>query len=183
MRRIPLSHRSHIIGFQSLGTGQAEHESALERDFVTLTSFADVHASLLSQPVTLWYAFDGKLRRYTPDYLVRRKVVRSEFVEVKYQSDLDANADRLKPAFAAAGQWAMANRCVFRVATEHDIRLPLLANAKRLLPLRERSVVPTAREKILAVVAAEGAPTFGEVLSELSGNRSLYVATVWRLLA
>jgi hypothetical protein len=37
LRCIPLSRRSHIIGVQPLATGIVEHESALERDFVTLT--------------------------------------------------------------------------------------------------------------------------------------------------
>jgi len=34
LRRIPLSGRSHIIGFQPLATVTTVHESALERDFV-----------------------------------------------------------------------------------------------------------------------------------------------------
>ena len=72
MRRIPLSRRSHIIGFQPLPTGTAEHESALERDFVTLTSFLDPTASIISQPVTLTFRDDLRARRYTPDYLIRR---------------------------------------------------------------------------------------------------------------
>jgi hypothetical protein len=49
-RRIPLSRRSHITGFQSLKTGTAEHESTLERDFVTLTCFVDPSAIITSQP-------------------------------------------------------------------------------------------------------------------------------------
>ncbi len=53
MRRIPLSRRSHVTGFQALATGVAEHESALERDFVTLTSWLDAGATITSQPVTL----------------------------------------------------------------------------------------------------------------------------------
>ena len=46
MRRIPLSRRSHITGFQPLPTGTAEHESALERDFVARTSLLDPAASI-----------------------------------------------------------------------------------------------------------------------------------------
>jgi hypothetical protein len=54
-RQIPLSHRSHIIGFQPLANGTAAHESTLERDFVTLTSFADPTAIIVSQPITLHF--------------------------------------------------------------------------------------------------------------------------------
>ena len=54
MRRIPLSHRSHITGFQTLPvSGLTEHESALERDFVALTTFRDAAARIISQPITL----------------------------------------------------------------------------------------------------------------------------------
>ena len=41
MRRIPLSRRSHVTGFQPARSGAVDHESALERDFVTLTRFLD----------------------------------------------------------------------------------------------------------------------------------------------
>ena len=71
MRRIPLSRRSHITGFQPVATGVAEHESALERDFVTLATFSDLTARISSQPVTIRFDDRGKLRRYTPDFLVR----------------------------------------------------------------------------------------------------------------
>jgi hypothetical protein len=47
LRRIPLSRRSHVTGFQALSTGTAEHESALERDFVTLTACLDPAAELM----------------------------------------------------------------------------------------------------------------------------------------
>ncbi len=83
MRRIPLSRRSHIIGFQPLPTGTAEHESALERDFVTLASFLDPTASITSQPVTVTFQDGLSTRRYTPDFLVRRVTGAAELVEVK----------------------------------------------------------------------------------------------------
>lgn len=181
-RRIPLSRRSHITGFQPLSTGVAEHESALERDFVTLTSFLDADTAIIAQPITLSFRHDGRTRRYTPDFLVRRSHA-SELVEVKYQADLDANSQRLQPAFDAARAWADGNRAVFRIATEHDIRGPLLMNARRLLPLRG---LPVDREIAIRVLTAIGSlptPTFGRVLAALKTNRSTTLATLWRLIA
>ncbi|TEE93995.1 hypothetical protein IPC1491_29260, partial [Pseudomonas aeruginosa] len=49
MRRIPLSRRSHITGFQPVRHKAVEHESALERDFVLLTQFRDPAAELVSR--------------------------------------------------------------------------------------------------------------------------------------
>lgn len=49
MRRIPVSRRSHITGFQTLTvSGLTEHESTLERDFVALTTFRDAAARIIS---------------------------------------------------------------------------------------------------------------------------------------
>jgi TnsA endonuclease N terminal len=117
-RRIPLSRRSHITGFQPLAAGIVEHESALERDFVTLSSFLDADAAIAAQPITLTFRHEGRSRRYTPDYLVRWSSRRTELVEVKYQADLDANEERLRPAFATARAWADRAGASFRVAAK-----------------------------------------------------------------
>ena len=95
MRRIPLSRRSHIIGFQPLPTGTAEHESALERDFVTLTSFLDPHAVITAQPITITFQIDGAAWRYTPDYSVAWSDGRREIVETARKIASDVAAGKL----------------------------------------------------------------------------------------
>jgi hypothetical protein len=163
-RQIPLSRRFHVIGFQPLATGSAEHESALERDFVTLTSFADSTARIVSQPVTIAFPDGPITRRYTPDLFVRRRAERSELIEVKYQADLRAQGARLAPAFEAAQTWACERHATFRIVTEREIRGPRLKNAQRLLPLRD---APLDREIAeLALIAARllQPPTFGSLL-------------------
>jgi len=107
MRRIPLSHRSHITGFQTLPlSGLTEHESALERDFVALTTFRDAAARITSQPITLSFREGPTLRRYTPDFLVHWSDGGSELVEVKYRADLREHWRELRPGFIAARLWA-----------------------------------------------------------------------------
>lgn len=180
-RRIPLSRRSHIIGFQCTPGGVTAHESALERDFVTLSSFVDAAATIRSQPVTIVFEDRGCRRRYTPDYLVR-DASWVELVEVKYQKDLQANWERLAPAFSAAEKWAQACQARFRIATESDIRGTFLENAKRLLPLRALPLdIKTA---MIARTHAHGLkqPTFGTLL-DLLPDRNLALATLWRLIA
>lgn len=158
MRRIPLSRRSHVIGFQALSTSVTEHESTLERDFVALTAFFDEGAEITAQPVTIRFEHEGKTRRYTPDFLVRSRGGAATLVEIKYRRDLRAQWARLRPAFAAARRWAIANGAVFRIVTERGIRGPRLGAAKRLLPLRTAPLdaalneLPASRETVLAVV-------------------------------
>jgi hypothetical protein len=127
-RRIPLSRRSHIIGFQWTPAGATSHESALERDFVTLTSFLTPAGVIQSQPVTIVFEDQGLRRRYTPDFLVTYSGG-TDLVEVKYASALEANWDRLAPAFSAAKQWANARNGRFRVAS--DPRLTSLLPRRR----------------------------------------------------
>lgn len=89
-RVIPMSRRSHVTGYQPSvsGTGVVEHESALERDFVTLTRFDLSVVGIESQPETIhWTDESGRAHRYTPDYCVVR-ADRTEIIEVKYRADL-----------------------------------------------------------------------------------------------
>jgi hypothetical protein len=184
LRQIPLSRRSHIIGFQPLATGIADHESLLERDFVTLTSFLYPSASITAQPITLSFRVGAKARRYTPDFLVSGLLTSSELVEVKYEADLQAQSRQLDPAFAAARAWAREHGAMFRIATEHDIRGPRLENAKRLLPLRRAPLDEEMADLVLAASRSLDEPTFGTVLAALPASRRCAVlATLWRLIA
>jgi hypothetical protein len=182
LRRIPLSRRSHIIGFQPLPSGPVEHESALERDFVTLTSFTEPTVSITSQPVTIHY-FDGRTRRrYTPDFLVIGARRRTELIEIKYDADLRNNQERLQPAFAAAKAWALERCGTFRVVTELEIRGPHLTNAQRLLPLRHVPLDPERSASLLAATRSQHSATIGSVLAAVPGD-SISLSTLWRLIA
>jgi len=183
LRRIPLSRRSHIIGFQPLATGTTEHESALERDFVTLTSFLHPDASIVSQPVTLPFRDNAKSRRYTPDFLVTHSAAHAELIEVKYRADLRANWMRLRPGFIAARLWARQHGAVFRIATERSIRGSMLDNAKRLLPLRQAPVDPVVAELVLYATRSAQTATFGGILATLPVSRQVGLAALWRLIA
>ena len=182
MRRIPLSRRSHVTGFQALVTGLAEHESALERDFVTLASFVDAGAVVTAQPVTIRFEDEGKQRRYTPDFRVDWSDGRSDIVEIKYRADLRAGWSRFRPAFAAARIWASSNGARFRIATERGIRGPRLEAAKRLLPLRSAPVDAVLAERAVACARAH-ATCFGHLVDALPVSREAGLAVVWRLIA
>ena len=183
MRRIPLSHRSHVIGFQSLSTGHAEHESALERDFVTLSSFQDADAVITAQPITLAFKHDGQARRYTPDFLVRWSSGRVDLVEIKYRRDLRAGWPSLRPGFIAARQWADEQGARFRIATERGIRGPRLEAAKQLLPLRSAPMDVELAEQAMTHAKLLGDPTFEGLVAVLPCGRAAALAVVWRLVA
>jgi TnsA-like endonuclease N terminal len=183
LRRIPLSRRSHIIGFQPLATGTTEHESALERDFVTLTSFLHPDASITSQPITLSFCDGATARRYTPDFLVRHAAGPMELVEVKYRSDLRTNWRHLRPGFSVARDWARERGARFRIATDRSIRGPVLNNARRLLPLRRAPIDAGVAELVLDATRSTPTATFGGVLARVPLSREAGLAALWRLIA
>jgi TnsA endonuclease N terminal len=183
MRRIPLSRRSHITGFRPISARAVEHESALERDFVTLTAFTDAGAAITSQPVTIWFDDKTKRRRYTPDFRVAWSDGRVQLVEIKYRADLRANWSRLRPGFVAARDWASQHGASFRIATERGIRGPLLDNAKRLLPLRSAPFDAKAVDAALSIARSLPDCNFGQIVNAMSGDRAAAFASVWCAIA
>jgi hypothetical protein len=104
-------------------------------------------------------------------------------VEVKYQADLLASSSRLQPAFAAARAWASVHAATFHTVTEQEIRGPVLENAKRLLPLRRAPLDPQTAAQAVAIVGQLAAPIFSSALAAMSCDRSVAMATLWRLIA
>jgi hypothetical protein len=183
LRRIPLSRRSHIIGYQPLPTGTVEHESALERDFVVLSTFLDANAVIIAQPITITFQVGAVTRRYTPDYSVAWSDGKREIVEVKYLSDLRANQERFKERFAAMEGWACARGATFRVATDREIRGCALDNAKRLLPLRAAAFDSDIAQSVVSAVRRLMTPTFADIITAVPADRPSVLATLWCLLA
>ncbi len=183
MRRIPLSRRSHVTGFQALSTGIAEHESALERDFVTLTAFFDDGAVITAQPVTIRFEHEGRRRRYTPDFVMRSGLGAERLIEIKYRRDLRAQWTWLRPAFEAARRWARTNGSTFLIVTESAIRGPRLEAAKRLLPLRAEPVDAAIATAMIDRVPRLETPNLGALLDTFPRNREAALSVIWRLIA
>lgn len=172
-----------MTGFQIVAASATEHESALERDFVTLATFTDASARIIPQPVTIPFRDAGLARRYTPDFLVHWSSGRSELVEVKYRADLRLHWKHLRPAFAVARAWAKAHDARFRIATDRSIRSPLLLNAKRLLPLRAAHLDPVVPTKIFDALASMAEPTLGTLVEAVPVERAEALGAIWRMIA
>jgi hypothetical protein len=188
VRRIPISHRSHITGTQPfiLGVRSVAHESSLERDFVTVCRFDAEIIGVEEQPVSIyWIDANGQKRRYTPDYRVVRRAG-AEIVEVKYRNDLRANWAEYKPAFVAARSWAARQGMQFRIATDRYIRGPFLANARRLLP-RLHDPVAAELERIILGAVTRLQPvslsTIAEAVITPAWPKEVVLSALWPLLA
>ncbi|WP_271553352.1 TnsA endonuclease N-terminal domain-containing protein [Bradyrhizobium sp. CCBAU 45394] len=160
----------------------AEHESALERDFVTLASFMDASAVVTAQPVTIHFQHEGRRRRYTPDFRADSGDDHCEIVEIKCRPDLRAGCSAFGRPFAAARNWAHCNGARLRIATERRIRYRQLDNATRLLPLRSAPVDTVLAERAVAHACAR-AVSFGDLIDALPISREASLAVVSRLIA
>ena len=172
-----------MTGFQVVAASVTEHESALERDFVTLATFTDASARIIPQPITIPFRDCGVARRYTPDFLVHWSGGRSDLVEVKYRADLHQHWKHMRPAFAAARAWCGAHGARFRIATERSIRSPLLLNAKRLLPLRAAHLDPAVPTKVFQAFASLPEPTLARLVAAVPGERAVALGVIWRMIA
>jgi len=150
---------------------------------VTLASFRDPTAHILSQPVTIYFRDGSSSRRYTPDFLVRWSNASKEVIEIKYRADLLENRERLEPAFVAMRAWAATNDATFSVVTEDRIRGPALENAKRLLPLRSASLDAAVAQVTLTTVSALTAPTIRDAISAIPLRGPAALAVLWQLIA
>ena len=57
-------------------------ESQIERDFIYLLEFDSEVLSYQEQPLRIQYVRDGRVHKYTPDFLVKR-ANRRQIIEVK----------------------------------------------------------------------------------------------------
>lgn len=129
-------------------------DSLLECDFVIVTDATeDDLIDVQSQPEPLAIYVNGRKRKWTPDYLIRRHGFGAELVEVK-------NLSWLRPSdpVKAAGRRAWLEACAasarargfaFRLLTEQEIRVePRLSNAylmhRHLGPFVDQGLLTTS---------------------------------------
>lgn len=94
-RLVPISHSRHVRGWHPIGRGHlaVQFESKLEAKVISALVRLPEFVGIESQPVTVVYRQDGRIRMYTPDFLVHLNRVpkalarlgfrRETFVEVK----------------------------------------------------------------------------------------------------
>lgn len=129
-----------------------DYESSLERDFLILTDFDPNVIKFETQPFTIEYEFENKLRKYTPDVYIKLARSKSQIIEIKYSDDIKKNGEKYKPKFDAAKYYADNNNLEFKIITEKEIRSTYLENVKFLLPFR--NIEDNYNDEQLSIVEA-----------------------------
>ena len=92
VRKIKKSYLSCTGYFASYkNNNQIAFESVMERDLFMILEFDDNVLKYEEQPIRVYYPYNNKTRRYTPDVLITYKDNSQKLIEVKYASELTTN--------------------------------------------------------------------------------------------
>lgn len=147
------SHVHNICKFMSLkNDAVVRTQSILEHDFCYHLEFNPDVAKFTSQPLHIFYSFNGRQCRYTPDFHVEDTYGNSTFVEVKHSSRI------LKPDFRErfsekqkVSQEKVESKLI--LVTEKQIRLePLLSNLKLIRRYAGLRTVTDAQHAVLEFI-------------------------------
>lgn len=192
VRQIPKNYRN-VTGIlaSAKSNGQAQFESTLERDFLTLLEFSPDVRSFEVQPVVLRWRDGGCDRRYTPDVLAHYESpdgleTTAVLYEVKYRDDLRRQWSETRPRLKMGMRFARAQGWRFKVVTDTEIRTPLLENARFLLPFVRQGPPPAADMELLdRTLMRLDAAKVGELLVAAcrdEWNRARLLPTLWYLV-
>jgi hypothetical protein len=189
VRKIPKNYLVVTGRFSSRKNDKMDSfESLLEKEYMLLLEFDDRVSRFESQPVNI--PVPGVPKGYVPDVFVEYypdfesgEIPVSLLTEIKHTDELQRNAEKYAPKFAAAEKYASERGWVFRITTQIDIRIPRLANLKFL---REyRNIEPESHDsaKLIQIVQANGgASSVNEILDQLASTddeRLHWLPIIW----
>ncbi len=191
VRKIPKSYRNVTgISANTKATGQAQFESPLERDFISLLEFSLDVCRYEVQPLRIeWIDSNGDPRSYTPDVLVEFRPDlgwQPWLCEVKLRSGIRENWTDLRPKFRRGIRYAKERGWRFRLMTEVEIRTPYLTNARFLKRYRKREVSIQAAETVLQTLRGLGKSTPAFLLQALAADpweQAEWLPAIWYLVA
>ncbi len=193
MRKVPAGRLYATGKMAGLASDYIEIEGPLEKDFVLLNKFDPLVLNIKSQPFTLRYQHpSGRFYNCTPDFLVTRwigpidnRIIQKTVYEVRTKN----RADFADETFAARFE-AVANHCrqisaEHKVATEVEIRIPRLRNAKLLLPYAHAPISEELYDAARRITSVKSGATFGELIRQIRtciGADENRLASLYRML-
>jgi hypothetical protein len=156
------------------------YESRLERDFLYLVEwdYLDV-LGVWEQACRVHYYDDGKRRRFTIDFLIKR-TGKTQMVEIKYSAR--AETAQYQAAFRAARAAAKRAGYEFKVYTEKTIQQqPRLDNIKLLIYYQRTPIHPQHQVLFREFFRNRPYACLGELI-EFFNSRSVETATVYALI-
>jgi len=167
-RKIGYVHNSISGYFSQPGKRSINFESKLEKDFLTMISFNNQVEDIIEQPFTIEYEYDGKLRRYTPDFLVFFKnngvYTKPLLVEVKRREELIEKFAEFKPKFKAAITYSNQEDYFFKIYDQKRIYGTYFENIELVKRYRRNEYPVLEREKIIDYLSSSIKSTIDNIL-------------------
>lgn len=190
VRKIGNSRRALTGRVRAGEGGMLNFESSLERDWLMVLDFSADVIAVGEQPLTITYEFEGRIRKYTPDilaeHLTKSGLPAVVIYEVKYQDELKAKWNELKPRFKALVNYCRSRGWRFKIVTEKQIRTPFLQNAKFLRRYRAIDTNTLVRLQLLYTFKALGETTPEALLTAAywdEETRLRAIPQLWKLVA
>ncbi len=192
VRKIPKNYLHVTGGYSSKKNEEMKaFESLLEKDYLLLLDFDDTVESFDVQPVRI--PVSGIPKGYVPDVFVKyrpdpqtNKIRKSSLIEVKHSDDLERNAVKYAPKFAAARKYAEARDWEFITMDQRAIRTPRLDNIKFLRGYR--NVIPSDGD-IQAVLSAATSSTdetslrlLLKILAPTDDDKLYWLPIIWSMV-
>lgn len=138
--------------FPSLKLGRmVAFESHIECNYIYTLEFDPEVTSFEEQPLKISYQFEGKTRKYTPDFLVIKSSNEYMLVECKPEEYVDTEENRRK--FAEAQEWCIQRNWKFKVITGEQLRTGYrLKNIKTLWAFARYQISPLTKARIYDVL-------------------------------
>lgn len=133
VRKIKKSYLSCTGYFASYkNNNQIAFESVMERDLFMILEFDDNVLKYEEQPLRVFYPYNNRTRRYTPDVLITYKDDSQKLIEVKYASELTSNEDLAEKMSILKKYFLNEYSLNFELFTDEDIDIQYLDNLKFL---------------------------------------------------
>ena len=156
------------------------YESRLERDFLYLVEWDHLDVlGVWEQACRVHYFDEGKRRRFTIDFLIKRKE-KTQMVEIKYSAR--AETPQYQAAFRAARIAAKRAGYEFKVYTEKTIQQqPRLDNIKLLIYYQRTPIHPQHQILCREFFRNRLHASLGELI-EFFNSKGVETATVYALI-
>ncbi|ESU34065.1 hypothetical protein G3A_03040 [Bacillus sp. 17376] len=130
-------------------------ESTLERDFIKRLDFDPTVTSFKFQPLKINYVYQGKKRRYYPDFLVVKNDMKEYIYEVKALEKTEDEVNKVK--FQVGMKFCSGRNMKYVVVSEADIREGfLIENLDELSEVRLESTSRKVMYEILRTIESMG---------------------------
>jgi len=186
IRKIKKSYLSCTGYFASYkNNNQIAFESVMERDLFMILEFDDNVLKYEEQPIRVYYPYNNKTRRYTPDVLITYKDNSQKLIEVKYASELTTNKNLAEKISILKMYFLKEHSLIFELFTDEDIDTQYLDNLKFLYKFVFIPMDDNKSNLINKITLSYEGISIKNILNEITPNQQKqleYIPYIWNYI-